>query len=248
MTDTAKGTVLKLLADLGSACDAYQYEHLRNLSCKRTQCDEIWSFIGAKAKNVPAERQGEFGIGDVWTWIAIDADTKLVPCWLVSSRDAGAAAEFMQDLASRLKNRVQITTDGHKVYVNAVEDAFGSDVDYVVLVKLFGAAPEADGRYSPAQCTGTRRRTIMSNPHADFTSTSYAERANLTMRMSMRRLTRLTNAFSRKVENHAAAVALHFMHYNFVRIHQSLHVTPAMAAEVTNKLWSVEDIVALLPS
>jgi IS1 family transposase len=246
MTDTAKGTVLKLLVDIGRACDAYQHAHLRGLSCRRIQCDEIWSFVGAKARNVPTAKQGQWGMGDVWTWTAIDADTKLVPCWLVATRDAGAATEFMQDLASRLKVRPQITTDGHRVYVSAVEDAFGSEVDYAMLVKLFGVSPEAETRYSPAQCNGTRRQTIMGNPHPDFVSTSYAERQNLTMRMSMRRFTRLTNAFSKKVENHAAAVALHFMHYNFCRIHQTLRVTPAMAAGVTTKLWSVEDIVDLL--
>jgi IS1 family transposase len=245
MTDTAKGTVLKLLVEIGRACAAYQDEHFRSLPCRRIQCDEIWSFVGAKAQNVP-ENKKAWGRGDVWTWTAIDAETKLVPCWLVATRDGGAASEFMQDLRSRLAKRVQITTDGYKVYVNAVEDAFGSDVDYAMLVKLYGADPEGEKRYSPAECIGCREQVIQGNPDSAHISTSYSERQNLTMRMSMRRFTRLTNAFSKKVENHAAAVALHFMHYNFCRIHQSLRVTPAQAAGVTNKLWDVEDIVALL--
>lgn len=244
MTDTAKGTVLKLLADVGKACDVYQREHLRNLSCKRIECDEIWSFIGAKAKNVPPEKQDQWG--DVWTWTAICAETRLVPCWLVGPRDGMAAREFIFDLSTRLRGRVQLTTDGHKVYVDAVERVFGSEIDYAMLVKVYGVNPEAETRYSPAECIGCWEQAIKGKPDSRYISTSYAERQNLTMRMSMRRFTRLTNAFSRKVENHAAAVALHFCYYNFCRIHQSLRVTPAMAAGVTTKLWDVQDIVALL--
>ncbi len=247
MTDTSKGAVLKLLVDVGTACHAYQRKHLRNLPCHRIQCDEIWSFVSAKAKNVPAEKLG-FGIGDVWTWTATDADTKLVPTWLVASRDASAATEFMTDLRSRVRGRVQITTDGHKVYVTAVEAAFGADVDYAMLVKLYGESPEAEKRYSPVECIGCREQAIQGKPDPRYISTSYAERANLTMRMSMRRFTRLTNAFSKKLLNQECAIALHFMHYNFCRIHQSLRVTPAQAAGVTRRLWSVEDIVALLDS
>jgi IS1 family transposase len=246
MTDTAKGTVLKLLADVGRVCDAYQREHLRNLPCTKIQCDEIWSFIGCKEKNRPERERGKFGRGDVWTWTAICADTKLVPVWLVGPRDAMAAREFIFDLSVRLKSRVQLTTDGHKVYLDAVERVFGSEIDYAMLVKLYGVNPEAETRYSPAECIGCWEQAIKGKPDSRYISTSYAERQNLTMRMSMRRFTRLTNAFSRKVENQAAAVALHFMHYNFCRIHQTLRITPAQAAGVTNKLWDVEDIVALL--
>ena len=239
-------TVEKLLRDLSQACVRYQDEHLRNLKCRRIQCDETWSFVYAKAKNVPEDKQGQFGYGDVWTWVAIDADTKLAVTWLIGDRNARAASAFIDDLASRLANRVQLTTDGHKVYLQAVESAFGSAIDYAMLVKLYGADRESETRYSPAQCIGARSVPIIGNPDPGHISTSYAERQNLTMRMSMRRFTRLTNAFSEKVENHAQAVALHFMHYNFVRIHQSLRVTPAMEAGVTSKVLEVDDIVALL--
>jgi IS1 family transposase len=247
MTDTSKVAVLKLLVDVGAACYAYQRKHLRNLPCRRIQCDEIWSFVSAKAKNVPVEKQG-FGVGDVWTWTAIDVETELVPSWLVATRDAGAATEFMTDLRSRVRGRVQITTDGHKVHVTAVEAAFGADVDLAMLAKIYGDSPEAEKRYSPAECTGCREQAIQGKPDPRHISKSYAERANLTMRMSMRRFTRLTNAFSKKLLNHECAIALHFMHYNFCRIHQSLRVTPAQAAGVTERQWSVEDIVALLDS
>src|SRR5262245_11228252 len=209
MTDTAKGTVLKLLADVGQVCDAYQREHLRNLPCKRVQCDEIWSFVGAKAKNVPLKKRGQFGVGDVWTWTAICADSKLVPCWLVGPRDAMAAREFIFDLSTRLSNRIQLTTDGHRVYVDAVERVFGSEIDYAMLVKLYGIDPEAETRYSPAECIGCWEQAIKGKPDSRYISTSYAERQNLTMRMSMRRFTRLTNAFSKKVENHPATLAMH---------------------------------------
>jgi IS1 family transposase len=248
MTDTAKGTVLKLLADVGQACAEYQDEAFRNLPCRRVQCDEIWSFVYAKAKNVPEKMRGTSGVGDVWTWTALCADTKLVPSWLVGSRDAWTAGAFIEDLASRLAHRVQLTTDGNTVYLEAVEGAFGADVDYAMLQKIYGADPEAEKRYSPAKCVGTRSEIIMGRPDLRHVSTSYVERQNLTMRMSMRRFTRLTNAFSKKVENLAAAVALHFAHYNLVRIHQTLRVTPAMEAGVTDRLWSVKDIVGLLDS
>ena len=219
MTDTAKGTVIRLLADVGVACAEYQDKHLRNLPCKQIQCDEIWSFCYAKDKNVPEDKQGKFGYGDVWTWTVIDADTKLVPSWLVGLRDADYAYKFMTDLKSRLANRVQLTTDGHKVYLWAVEDAFGAEVDYAMLVKLYGQEPEAETRYSPAKCIAAEPHIIQGNPDKTKISTSFAERQNLTMRMSMRRFTRLTNAFSKKIENLEYAVALHFMHYNFARPH-----------------------------
>jgi IS1 family transposase len=246
MTGVAKNTVVKLLVDLGAACTRYQDETLRNLPCKHVQCDEIWSFVGAKDKNVPASKQGRFGIGSVWTWTAIDADTKLVPSWLVGSRDAGAAYTFMMDVAGRLRGRVQLTTDAHKPYLSAVEDAFGMNIDYAVLQKLYGSEPEGDKRYSPAKCLGAKCEIVQGDPDPKHISTSYVERQNLTMRMSMRRFTRLTNAFSKKVENHIAAVAVYFMYYSFGRVHQTLRVTPAMEAGVANHVWSIEEIVGLL--
>ena len=247
MTGIAKNTVVKLLVELASACTEYQYRVLRNLSCKRIQVDEIWSFCNAKAKNVPMEKQGHFGYGDVWTWVAIDADTKLVLCWLIAGRDAGAAEVLMRDLADRLATRVQLTTDGLKAYLIAVESAFGGDVDFSQLVKMYGAAPESETRYSPGECVGCTRKRVVGNPDPKHVSTSYVERHNLTMRMSMRRFTRLTNAFSKKIENHAAAVALFYMYYNFGRIHQTLRITPAMAAGVSDHVWDIEEIVGLLP-
>ncbi len=246
ITGVAKNTVTKLLVQAGAVCSEYQDRVFRNLGCRRIQCDEIWSFVGAKDKNVPEEKRDQFGIGSVWTWTAIDADSKLVPCWMVGPRDGGMATEFIQDLAGRLAHRVQLTTDGHKPYLDAVEDSFGCDIDYAMLVKLYGADASEEKRYSPAQCIGTRVVPIMGEPDPKHISTSYVERQNLTMRMSMRRFTRLTNAFSKKIENHMAALALYFMYYNFVRIHQTLRVSPAMAAGVTGKLWSVYDIVALI--
>jgi IS1 family transposase len=248
MVGVSKDTVMKLLVDLGRACAEYQDRTFRNLTCRRLQCDEIWSFCYAKQKNIPAWDRGHFGVGDVWTWTAIDADTKLIPSWLVGERTARYAHLFMQDLASRLLHRVQLTTDGHPPYLTAVEDSFGHEIDYAMLVKVYGPDPN-DGttvRYSPARIKGATREVIEGNPDPAHISTSYAERANLTMRMGMRRFTRLTNAFSKKVENHAAAVALHFAHYNFVRIHQSLHVTPAMAAGIADHPWEIEEIVGLL--
>lgn len=246
MTGVARMTVEKLLCDLSAACIRYQDEHLRNLKCKRVQCDEIWSFVYAKQKNVPAEKQGQFGHGDVWTWVAIDADSKLAISWLVGNRGAASAFALMDDLASRLAHRIQLTTDGHRVYLDAVESAFSAGIDYSMLVKIYGADRESEATYSPAQCIGSRCVRIIGNPDPKHVSTSFVERQNLRMRMSMRRFTRLTNAFSKKVENHMQSVALHFMYHNFVRIHQTLRVTPAMAAGITNKVWDVEDMVALL--
>ncbi len=245
ITDVSKNTISKLLLELGSACTAYQSKTLVNLPCKRLQCDEIWSYVGAKDKNLSQEKR-EQGLGSIWTWTALDADTKLIASWLVGSRDAGSAYEFMQDVASRLRGRVQLTTDGHKPYLSAVEDAFGADIDYAVLQKIYGAEPGAETRYSPAVCLGCKVENVTGSPDPKHISTSYVERQNLTMRMSMRRFTRLTNAFSKKVENHAAAIALYFMYYNFGRIHQTLRVTPAMEAGVANHVWSVDEIVGLL--
>ena len=246
MTGAAKGTVLKLLADLGEACAAYQREHLVNLQSKRIQCDEIWSFCYAKAKNVPKEMKDQEGVGDVWTWTALDADSKLIVSWLVGGRDGSYAREFMQDVADRLSNRVQLTTDGHRAYLDAVADSFGSYIDYAMLVKQYGAAPEGERRYSPAECTGAKKMRVSGSPNLAHVSTSHVERQNLTMRMSMRRFTRLTNAFSKKLDNHEAAIALHFMHYNFARVHQTLRVTPAMEAGIADHVWSLEEIVGLL--
>lgn len=247
MTGVAKNTVAKLLVEIGSACSEYMNRVFVNLPCKRVQCDEIWSFVGCKEKNVTTEKFERDGYcGDVWTWIAIDADTKLVPCWLVGDRGAATARHFVDDLAGRLANRVQLSTDGYKVYLNAIENAFGSEIDYAMLVKVFGNSPEGEKRYSPAAVLGTKREIITGSPDPLHISTSYVERQNLTMRMSMRRFTRLTNAFSKKIENHVAAIALHYMHYNFCRIHQTLRVSPAMAAGVSARLWSITDLVALL--
>lgn len=246
MTGVAKHTVLKLLVDLGEACLEYQEKTLRNLSCRRLQCDEIWSFVAMKEKNVPEERKGTFGIGDVWTWTAIDAETKLIPCWHVGSRNAEDAYEFMTDLAGRLAKRVQLTTDGHKAYLSAIEDAFANQIDYAMLVKLYGQTPEGEKRYSPAECIGTRTEIISGDPDKKYVSTSYVERQNLTMRMSMRRFTRLTNGFSKKIENHMHMISLHFMHYNFARIHKTLRVTPAMEAGIANHVWTLDEILTLL--
>ncbi|MCA1612588.1 MAG: DDE-type integrase/transposase/recombinase [Acidobacteria bacterium] len=244
MTGVAKNTIVKLLAELGTACANYQDAVMRNLPCKRVQCDEIWSFCHSKQKNVAPENAGVLGYGDVWTWVAIDADTKLVPCWHVGRRDGRAAYEFITDLAGGLSKRVQLTTDGHKPYLEAVEAAFGCEIDYAQLIKIYGK-PQEEIRYSPAECLGVECRTISGNPDERHVSTSFVERQNLTMRMSMRRFTRLTNGFSKKLENLEHAVALHFMHYNFVRIHQTLRCTPAMAAGVSKTLWTIEDILNL---
>jgi IS1 family transposase len=246
LTGAAKNTVVKLLVDLGRACTEYQDKVFRNLNCKRIQCDEIWSFCYAKDKNVPEAMRNQPGVGSVWTWTALDPDTKLIPCWFVSRRDAGAANHFMHDLAGRLAHRVQLTTDGHRPYLTAVEDAFGAEIDYAMLVKIYGAERAGEARYSPAQCMGARKATITGSPDKAHISTSHTERQNLSMRMGMRRFTRLTNAFSKKVENHEHMVALYFMHYNFCRIHQTLRVTPAMQAGISNHVWSLEEIVNLL--
>ncbi len=250
ITDTAINTVVKLLREVGAACLAYQDETMNDLRLNRIQVDEIWSFVYAKEKNIPASKRGELGVGDVWTFTAIDPDTKLVPCWLVGQRDAGHAFEFIDGLRQRLANRVQITTDGHKMYLEAIEGAFGSEVDYAMLVKVYGAELEREVRYSPAQCIGAEKHPIQGNPDPAYISTSYVERQNLTMRMSMRRFTRLTNAFSKKLENHEYALALYFMHYNFARPHKSLANpyprTPAMAAGLMTHIWTVEEIVKLI--
>lgn len=248
MTGAAKGTVLKLLADLGLACARYHDEHVRNLPCKRIQCDEIWAFCYAKDKNVPASMRGQPGVGSIWTWTALCADTKLMASFRLGTRDATCAREFMLDLADRLASRVQLTTDGHKAYLSAVDAAFGTNIDYAMLVKQYGEERAGEARYSPPKCTGVKLVPIIGEPEMEHISTSYVERSNLTIRMGQRRFTRLTNAFSKKVENLEHAVALHVMHYNFVRIHQTLRVTPAMAAGVTDRLWSLDDLVALIPA
>ena len=246
MTGVAKNTVVKLLADIGSVCAEYQDKALRNLTCKRIQCDEIWSFCYAKQKNVPEDKRDVFGYGDVWTWTALDADSKLIGSYLVGLRNADYAKLFMDDLADRLSHKVQLTTDGLKAYLEAVDGAFGADIDYAQLVKLYGKEDAGAGRYSPPKVTGTKQRRVTGKPDRQHISTSFVERHNLTMRMSMRRFTRLTSGFSKKVENLEHAIALHCIFYNFVRIHRSLRVTPAMEAGVTDHLWKIEDIVKLL--
>ena len=246
MTEVSRNTIDKLLCDLGHACSEYQDKTFRNLKSRRIQCDEIWSFVYAKDRNCPTEHKAKGG-GDAWTWVAIDPDTKLVPCWLVGQRDAGCAFQFMHDLKARLANRVQLTTDGYKPYFVAVEDAFGATVDYAMLQKIYGKVKDTpETRYSPAVCMGAKKAIIKGYPDYAHISTSYIERQNLTMRMSMRRFTRLTNGFSKKVENHEHAIAIHYMYYNFGRIHQSLRVTPAMEAGISDHVWSIEEIVGLL--
>lgn len=249
MADCSINTVTKLLLAVGAACAHYQDRILQNLTkCKRLQCDEIWSFCYSKAKNVPPEFKGQFGYGDIWTWTAICADTKLVPSWLVGDRDAATAHVFILDLAERLSSRIQLSTDGLKAYVEAVEGAFGADVDYAMLIKMYGkyGSDNPERKYSPSTCSGTRIVKVAGNPDETHISTSFVERQNLTMRMGMRRFTRLTNGFSKKVENHAAAVSLHFMYYNFGRIHKTLRVTPAMEAGISDHVWSLEEIAGLL--
>jgi IS1 family transposase len=247
LTGASKNTVIKLVIDAGKATSWYQDRVFRNLTCKRVQVDEIWNFVYAKQKNIPTAKKAPVDAGDVWTWTAIDADTKLMPSWFVGNRDSESAIIFMNDLAARLAGRIQLTSDGHKAYLEAVEGAFGADIDYAMLIKVYGASPEsAKGRYSPAECTGARNELIEGRPDPKHVSTSFSERSNLTLRMHMRRFTRLTNAFSKKVENHAHAVALHMMYYNFVRIHQTLRTTPAMAAGITKRLWEMTDIVDML--
>ncbi len=246
IADVSINTVTKLLVDAGEASAAYHNEHVKGLTVKRVQADEIWSFVYSKDKNVPKDKEGEFGYGDVWTFTAIDADTKLIVSWHVGSRDLENATMFMQDVASRLANRVQITTDGHKMYLDAVESAFGSEVDFAQLVKIYRSMPDKETKYSPAKYVGAEKTRINGNPNIKDVSTSHVERQNLTMRMSMRRFTRLTNAFSKKLENHYHALSLYFMFYNFVRIHKSLSVTPAMEAKITDHVWTFEEILNLL--
>jgi IS1 family transposase len=250
MGDVSRNTVDKLLCDVGSACLDYQDQALRNLPCKRIQCDEIWSFVYAREKNIPKDKRDQFGYGDVWTWTAIDADTKLVPCWHVGARDIPAAKAFIGDLAARLANRVQLSTDGHKPYLSAVKESFGGEIDYASIVKLYGnVTKDGESKANPAGsvCIGTRKTVVTGNPVASKITTSHIERQNLTMRMSMRRFARLTNAHSKKIENHMHAISLHFMFYNFARIHSSLRITPAMAAGVSDHVWSVEEIATLAP-
>jgi IS1 family transposase len=247
MTGVCFNTVLKFLPQIGAACSIYQDQTFQNLTCKRIQCDEIWAFVGAKEKNATAEKKAE-GWGDVWTWLAIDAETKLIPCWYVGARDSQAAYHFMNDLAARLVHRVQLTTDGFKPYLQAVEEAFGDEIDYAQLVKIYGEGPKTEARYSPAQCMGTRVAKVSGSPESGHVSTSYVERSNLTLRMGNRRFTRLTNAFSKKVANHEHAVALSMMHYNFCRIHQTLRVTPAMQAGISDHVWELSEVVGLLDS
>ena len=246
LTGVSKGAILRLLARVGAACAAYQAATIRNVAASRVQIDEIWSFVACKQKNLTeAIREKNPQAGDAWTFVAIEAQSKLVLSWLVGTRDAGCATEFLQDVASRISARIQLTTDGHKMYLSAVEDAFGADIDYAMLQKLYGSDPDGEKRYSPAKCIGVDCKIVQGDPDQKHISTSYIERQNLTMRMNIRRFTRLTNAFSKKLENHAHSVALFYMHYNFVRIHQSLRVTPAMEAGLTSHVWSIQDIVEL---
>lgn len=245
MTGVARNTVTKLLVDLGQACMKFHDEHVRDVRVRRLQCDEIWAYVGAKSKNVSPQKK-EIGWGDVWTWVGIDADTKLVVSYLVGGRGADWAMDFMKDAARRIRGRVQITTDGHKAYLEAVEDAFGMDVDYAQLQKIYGASLENETRYSPAVCIGCDMKVVSGNPDPKHVSTSFVERQNLNMRMGMRRFTRLTNGFSKKIENHAYAVAVHFMYMNYVRIHQTLRVTPAMEAGLTDHAWDFSKLVGLL--
>jgi IS1 family transposase len=245
--DVSINTVSKLLVDAGKFCAGFHDAKVRDVKAKRVQVDEIWSFVGAKQKNVPDMKAPMDGAGDVWTWTAIEADTKLIVSHFVGGRDGECAMWFMEDLAARLANRVQLTSDGHKAYLEAVEGAFGADVDYAMLVKLYGAAPEsAKGRYSPAECTGIKKTRIEGKPDMAHVSTSYAERQNLTMRMSMRRFTRLTNGFSKKFENHAHMVAIYAVHYNFLRIHKTLRVTPAMAAGLSTTVMGWADVIGMM--
>ncbi len=247
MTGCSINTVTKLLVDVGRACAEYQDKAFHNLTCKRIQCDEIWNFCYCKEKNVPEEHKGELGYGDVYTWTAMCADSKIIPSFLVGRRDSECAKVFINDLANRLKNRIQLTTDGYKIYLEAVENAFGGEIDYAMLVKVYESMPSGEQRkYSPSEYIGTEVKRISGNPDKKHISTSFVERQNLTMRMSMRRFTRLTNGFSKKVENLFYSVAIHFMYYNFCRIHKSLRVTPAMEASITDHVWSLEEIIELM--
>ena len=246
LTGISRTTLIKLLEDAGQAFSEYQDRVLVNLPCKRVQVDEAWAFCYAKQKNVPTAKAAPEGAGDIWTWVGLDADTKLVASFHVGSRDSEAARTFIDDLAPRFASRIQLTSDGHRPYLEAIEGAFGAGIDYAMLVKIYGPAPEGQRRYSPADCVGARKIPVAGNPDPKHVSTSYVERQNLSIRMGNRRMTRLTNAFSKNAENHAHMMAIYFMHYNFVRIHQTLRITPAMAAGVTSKLWEMSDMVKML--
>lgn len=246
MTGASINTIMKLLAELGEVCEDYHDAHVRGLRSERVQADEIWAFCYAKDKNLPEHMRGAPGVGSVWTWTAIDADSKLMISWMVGDRDAECAGRFMKDLAGRLTGRCQLTTDGHRVYEWAVTHAFGWDVDYAMLVKQYGENRDKDTRYSPCECIGIEKIPVIGRPIKEDISTSYVERSNLTMRMGMRRFTRLTNGFSKKVANHRAAVAIHFMHYNFCRVHKTLRVTPAMESGLANHVWELAELVGLL--
>ncbi|MGD0076098.1 MAG: DDE-type integrase/transposase/recombinase [Candidatus Binataceae bacterium] len=246
LLDCSKDAVLKLIVDAGTACATYHDEHVRGIKSKRVQVDEIWSFVHAKAKNVPQENRGQFGFGDVWTWTAIDADSKLMVAWHVGRRDAAAAHTFMRDVAGRLANRIQLTSDGNSVYLSAVDEAFARDVDYAMLIKQYGESSEAEKRYSPAICVGAEKSPVRGRPNPEHISTSYVERSNLTLRMQNRRFTRLTNAFSKKLANHKHMLAISWVFYNFARIHQTLRVTPAMEAGISDHVWTLEEIAALV--
>jgi IS1 family transposase len=246
LTGRSKHTVLNLLVDVGEVCKALHDERVRGLACKRVQVDEIWGFCHCKQKNVPLQEQGKLGIGDVWTWVAVDADTKLIVSYLVGLRTGEYADEFMRDLADRVITRIQLTSDGHRSYPRAIANAFRGDVDYAQLVKVYGIDPGGEARYSPPVCLAAEPHPVTGAPDWKHISTSYVERSNLTMRMSMRRLTRLTNAFSKKIENMKHAVALNFAYYNFCRIHQTIRVTPAMEAGIADHAWELEEIVGLL--
>ncbi len=246
MVGVSVNTVMKFVADFGPVCEEYHDAHIRGVNAKRVQCDEIWAFCYAKDKNLPAHMRGQPGVGSVWTWTALDAESKLMISWMVGDRDAECAGRFMMDLSDRLAGRCQLTTDGHQVYERAVQDAFGWQIDYAMLVKLYGEPRDKEARYSPCECVGTRTVRISGRPETEHISTSHVERQNLTMRMGMRRFTRLTNGFSKKLANHRAAVAIHFMHYNFCRIHKTLRVTPAMEAGLSNHVWGLSELVGLL--
>jgi IS1 family transposase len=247
LLDCSKDAVLKLVVDAGEVCAIYHDAHVQGVTSNRIQVDEVWSFVHAKAKNVPQERRGEFGYGDVWTWTAIDADSKLMIAWHVGRRDAAAAHVFMNDVAARLVNRVQLTSDGNHAYLAAVDEAFDRQIDYAMLIKQYGESPESEKRYSPAICVGAEKSPVRGRPDPEHISTSYVERSNLTIRMSNRRFTRLTNAFSKKLANHKHMLAIFFLYYNFARVHQTLRVTPAMQAGISDHVWTLEEIAALIP-